>query len=320
MTAKTESSIEFYLKSLERYPLLTAAEEIELGRVVQRGQELKALDRPLTKAERAAVKRGLRAKQRFVEANMRLVVYIAKRYAKRVTHLEMLDLVQEGTIGLVRGVEKFDPSRGYKFSTYAYWWIRQAMMRAITTQEFVIKRPTTVGEMAQKVPKTMQRLTTELKRCPTNQEMADALEVSLAEIELFLQRGQATMSLDCARSDSSGSMLSQLGDLIADPVSLDTDAADEELMFSMRSPVLKKALAKLTEKERYYLVHRFGLEGAPIKTLAELGRQHGVSRESVRQVTDKALNRLRYYFRYQQLEPPIGSSAQAPLSGALLCA
>lgn len=319
MAAKTESTIDFYLNSLERYPLLTPAEEIELGRLVQRGQQLKQLDRPLTKAEKGVVKRALRAKQRFVEANMRLVVFIAKKYAKRVTHLDMLDLIQEGTLGLVRGVEKFDPSRGYKFSTYAYWWIRQALTRTITTQEFIIRRPTTVGEMAQKVPKTVQRLMSELGRAPTNRELAEALEVKLPELETFLERGQSTMSLDCTRIDSNGSITSQLGDLIPDPQSVSTEDRDDELTMAMQLPLLEQGLAMLSEQERFYIKHRYGLEGAEIRTLSDLGKQHGVSRERVRQITDKALNRLRYYVR-TQTAPTEGWSSPIPRSDAWLCA
>ena len=320
MAANTESALDFYLNSLERYPLLTPAEEIELGRLVQRGQALKQLDRPLTKAEKALAKRALRAKQRFVEANMRLVVFIAKKYHKRVTHLDMLDLIQEGTLGLVRGVEKFDPSRGYKFSTYAYWWIRQALNRTITTQEFLIRRPTTVGELAQKVPKTAQRLMTELGRTPTTPELAAALEVRVEELETFLQRGQQMMSLDCSRPDSSGNMMSQLGDLIADPTTIDQEAIDDEMTLAMQLPVLQQGLSRLTEQERFFLSHRYGLDGAEIRTLADLGKEHGVSRERVRQITEKALRRLRYYLAHQRLEDPAELPVPTPLCASLLCA
>jgi RNA polymerase primary sigma factor len=320
MAANTESALDFYLNSLERYPLLTPAEEIELGRLVQRGQALKQLDRPLTKAEKVVAKRALRAKQRFVEANMRLVVFIAKKYHKRVTHLDMLDLIQEGTLGLVRGVEKFDPSRGYKFSTYAYWWIRQALTRTITTQEFLIRRPTTVGELAQKVPKTAQRLMTELGRTPTTPELAAALEVRVEELETFLQRGQQMMSLDCSRPDSSGNMMSQLGDLIADPSTIDQDAIDDEMTLAVQLPVLQQGLSRLTEQERFFLSHRYGLDGAEIRTLADLGKEHGVSRERVRQITEKALRRLRYYLAHQRLEDPAELPVPTPLCASLLCA
>ena len=320
MAATNESALDFYLNSLERYPLLTAAEEIELGRLVQRGQALKHLDRPLTKAEKALERRALRAKQRFIEANMRLVVFIAKKYHKRVTHLDMLDLIQEGTLGLVRGVEKFDPARGYKFSTYAYWWIRQALTRTITTQEFLIKRPTTVGELAQKVPKTVQRLMSELGRAPTTTELAAALEVRQTELETFLQRGQQIMSLDFSRPDESGNIMSQLGDLIPDPNSVDAEALDDEMTFAMQLPVLQQGLAKLSEQERFFIAHRYGLDGAEIRTLADLGKESGVSRERVRQITEKALRRLRYYLAHQRLDDPAEPAALTPLSASLLCA
>jgi len=320
MSANSESALDAYLNSLERYPLLTPAEEIELGRLVQRGQELKHLDRPLTKPEQVLARRALRAKKRFIEANMRLVVFIAKKYHRRVTHLDMLDLIQEGTIGLVRGVEKFDPSRGYKFSTYAYWWIRQSLTRTITTQEFLIKRPTTVGELAQKVPKTVQRLMSELGRTPTTAELAEALEVRQKELETFMERGQQLLSLDCSRPDSSGNMLSQLGDLIADPTTVDQESIDEDIMLTIQLPILQAGLAKLTEQERFYLSHRYGLNGAPIKTLADLGKEHGLSRERVRQITEKALRRLRYYLAHQRLEDPAELLAPTQQSSSLLCA
>jgi len=323
MAATTESTMDFYLKSLERYPLLTPAEEIELGRLVQKGQALQQLYRPLTKAEKVLARRALRAKKRFIEANMRLVVFIAKKYAGQVVHLDMLDLIQEGTLGLVRGVEKFDPSRGYKFSTYAYWWIRQALTRSISTQEFIIRRPTNIGEMAQKVPKTVQRLMSELGRAPTNRELAEALEVKLPELETFLNRGQAMLSLDCVYSGSDGGTSSQLGDLIPDPRWPDKDSAyaklDEELQLGVQIPLLEKGLSILTEQERFYVRHRYGLDGAAIRTLADLGKEHGVSRERVRQITDKALNRLRYYVRFQK-EPTEECLAQARRFGELLCA
>jgi len=312
--------MDFYLNSLERHPLLTPAEEIELGRLVQRGQALKQLDRPLTKAEKVLAKRALRAKQRFIQANMRLVVFIVKKYHKRVTHLDMLDLIQEGTIGLMRGVEKFDPARGYKFSTYAYWWIRQALTRTITTQAFLIKRPTTVGELAQKIPKTAQRMMTELGRKPTTEELADALEVRLSELEIFMQRGQQMLSLDCSKPDESGNNLSQLGDLIADPASLDTEARDEDITMAIQLPLLQQGLSKLTEQERFLLSHRFGLEGAEIRTLADLGKECGVSRERVRQITEKALRRLRFYLAHQRLEDPAELPAPTRLCASLLCA
>lgn len=320
MTAKNESALDFYLNSLERYPLLTAAEEIELGRLVQRGQELKFLERPLTKAEKVIERKALRAKQRFIEANMRLVVYIAKKYHRRVTHLDMLDLIQEGTLGLVRGVEKFDPSRGYKFSTYAYWWIRQSLTRTITTQEFLIKRPTTVGELAQKMPKVAQRLMSELGRTPSTKELAEALEVRQAELEMFMQRGQQMMSLDCSRPDASGQMMSQLGDLIADPTTVDQDAIDDDMMLAMQIPLLQAGLERLTDQERIFVCHRYGLGGAPIRTLADLGKDYGVSRERVRQITEKAMRRLRYYLAHQRLDDPAEEQAPAQQSSRSLCA
>lgn len=314
------SSLDLFLGSLKHYPLLTPAEEIELGRLVQRGEQLKQLDRPLTKDEKVLQKKALRAKKRFIEANMRLVVFLAKKHARSLTHLELMDLIQEGTVGLVRGVEKFDPARGYKFSTYAYWWIRQAITRVTSTQEYLIRRPVNVGEMGQKMPKVMQKLMSELGRSPTTVELAEALGVRLAELEVYLQRGQQILSLDYPVNDSGGDAVSRLGDLIPDASSLDTDSLDEQLILAARLPRLQAGLSLLSEQERYFVAHRYGLDGAEIRTLADLGKEHGVSRERVRQITEKALRRLRYYLAHQRLDDPAELATPTPQCASLLCA
>ncbi|MEN9861444.1 MAG: hypothetical protein RLZZ515_1926, partial [Cyanobacteriota bacterium] len=164
-----------YLNDIARYPLMSPDEEIRLGKIVRASMALKAEGRELTAAEQRVVRRGDKAVRRFVEANLRLVVYIAKRYAARKPHaMDMLDLVQEGAIGLVRAAEMFDPERGYKFSTYSFWWCRQAMSRALQNQERMIRRPCTVAELAGKLNKAAQQETQRLGRSPSTAELAAA--------------------------------------------------------------------------------------------------------------------------------------------------
>lgn len=298
------TSMARYLDTISQHPLLTPEQEIQLGRAVQEMQRLQeeAKQRPLSKQERIAVKRGERAKKRFVEANLRLVVHIAKKYLKHGCHfLDMMDFIQEGSIGLVRAVELFDPSRGYKFSTYAYWWVRQAMSRAIACQEWIIRRPTSVGDMALRLPKVMHSLMAELGRTPTTAEIAKGVGISEAEMSLFIQRGKQVLSLDYRLPDNENTCL---GDLIADPNS--TGGNDSQLEALLRSSQLEPAMDELTQQDRLVLVRRYGLDGGEPMTFMELAREFGISRERVRQVHDRAIRSIR--FRLSQL--PARSPAQ----------
>lgn len=283
-----------YLNEISRYPLMTPEEEIRLGKIVQEMVKLKKLKRPLTADEKRAVRRGERAKRRFVEANLRLVVYIAKRYAARqpVT-MDILDLVQEGSVGLMRAVEMYDPNRGYKFSTYSYWWCRQSMSRALQTQERMIRRPHTVIDLAGKLPKAVTEETQRLGRAPTTKELATKLKVKLSELELLIERGRAVMSLDATASNADDKAII---DIVADPNSVDTTDADEALELQLKTPVLALGLSSLSDLERQLIEMRYGLNGYPEHTYDALAKQNNlqVSRERVRQILDRAIKKLRY--------------------------
>ena len=246
-----------------RYPLLTAAEEVALAKRVERGD------------------RG--AKERMINCNLRLVISIAKRYQNR--NLPLLDLFQEGVIGLNRAVEKFDWRRGYKFSTYATWWIRQACQRAVSGQSATIRVPTHVHERRVKLAGAASRLETTLGRAPTREELGEATGLSLQHIDEALDAAEAPVSLNRAiGSEEDG----ELGDLFADPQALDpADAAVETL----RRRSVRQAVATLPERERRIMELRFGFAGEP-SSLEQIGRELGITRERVRQLEAEAFRRL----------------------------
>jgi RNA polymerase sigma factor (sigma-70 family) len=298
------SSVDRYLDDIGRIPLLTNDEEITLGRLIQQSiaLEVEAETRELTKTEKVLVRKGKRAKERMVTANLRLVVFVARKYIqRRLQSLDMLDLIQEGSSGLVRAAEKFDPARGYKFSTYAYWWIRQAITRAIAQQEWAIRRPHHIAELAGKLAKTYERLMHDLHRQPTMQELADDLNVPVEELVLLRNRGNGTISLDSqvlADHDCS-----RLMDLIVYEDEKDRDDADIALDLELRRPVLVAAMEHLTERERDFLVSKYGLVDGVCMTNAELARQAGTSRERVRQITERAVRKLRFQLGRAGLNP-----------------
>jgi len=295
------SAISRYLEDIARHPLMTASEEIQLGKLVQEAIALEAEERPLSKAEQRIVKRGERAKRRFIEANLRLVVSLAKKYASRnLAFIELMDLVQEGSIGLMRAVEMFDPSRGYKFSTYSYWWIRQAMSRAIAQKERILKIPCSVVEKVNKMNKVSREEAHRLGRMPTRAELAAALDTTEAELDLMIERGGPMLSLDAFCKDSdSVTLLDQL----ADPVSL--DRSDEEMLLelSINSSTLQLCMDKLEEKEQHLLRLRYGFDGKQRATYTEVGQELGVSRERARQIITKASMKLKVYLRQAGMDP-----------------
>ena len=277
----------WYLASIGREPLLTPAEEIELGNQVQammRLEEQKSEE--YSPFERKIIKIGHRSKQRMMKANLRLVVSVAKKYQGK--GLELLDLIQEGSLGLERAVEKFDPTRGYKFSTYAFWWIRQSMTRAIACQSRTIRLPVHLSERLSTIRKVSLDLAHKLGAMPSRQEIAEALNMPIEELDSLLRQSLTTSSLDAPINADEGR--SFLGDLIAD------NSAEEPLdkvERGMHQEQLSRWLDQLTEQEREVLGLRFGLNGQERHTLAEIGRQLDVSRERVRQVELKALRKLR---------------------------
>jgi RNA polymerase primary sigma factor len=280
-------SIGWYLSTIGRVPLLTPAEEIELAHHVQAGKTLQSLvEGELTARQRRQLRMAQRARDRMMAANLRLVVSVAKKYQNQ--GLELLDLVQEGAIGLERAVDKFDPGMGYKFSTYAYWWIRQGMTRAIDNSARTIRLPIHISEKLSKMRRITRELSHRLGRQPNRLELAHAMGMQPEELEELMTQSAPCASLDAhARGEEDRSTL---GELIADPASNEHfDSMDRHL----QKEHLGAWLSQLNEREQKILRLRFGLEGAEPLTLAEIGRQINVSRERVRQLEAKAIMKLR---------------------------
>ncbi len=291
-TRRSSDPISWYLATIGRIPLLTPAEEIELGNQVQammsliEEETITGIKKDLPPKERRVVRIGRRAKDRMMKANLRLVVSVAKKYQGK--GLELLDLIQEGSLGLERAVEKFDPTRGYKFSTYAFWWIRQSMTRAIACQSRTIRLPVHLSERLTTIRKVSLDLAHKLGAMPSRFEIAEELDMPLEELDSLLRQALTTSSLDAPVNGDDGR--SFLGDLIAD-ASLDEplDKVEQRIHHEQ----LGRWLSHLSEQEQHVLRLRFGLEGNERHTLAEIGRLLEVSRERVRQVELKALRKLR---------------------------
>ena len=289
---RSSDPVSWYLATIGRIPLLTPAEEIELGNQVQAMMTLTEdgsktfEDHELTGKQRRMLRIGRRAKERMMKANLRLVVSVAKKYQGK--GLELLDLIQEGSLGLERAVEKFDPTRGYKFSTYAFWWIRQSMTRAIACQSRTIRLPVHLSERLTTIRKVSLDLAHKLGAMPSRVEIAEAMDIPLDELDSLLRQALTTSSLDAPVNGEEGR--SFLGDLIADS-SLDEplDIVEQRIHHEQ----LGRWLSQLSEQEQHVLKLRFGLEGNERHTLAEIGRLMDVSRERVRQVELKALRKLR---------------------------
>jgi RNA polymerase primary sigma factor len=284
---RSSDPITWYLATIGREPLLTPAEEIELGNQVQTMMRLtEEGDRELSDQEKKLLRIGKRSKQRMMKANLRLVVSVAKKYQGK--GLELLDLIQEGSLGLERAVEKFDPTRGYKFSTYAFWWIRQSMTRAIACQSRTIRLPVHLSERLTAIRKVSLDLAHKLGAMPSRQEIAEAMAMPIEELDGLLRQSLTTSSLDAPVNGDEGR--SFLGDLIA-------DSSEEEPLDRVERGIhqeqLGRWLSHLSDQERQVLQLRFGLEGEERQTLAEIGRRLDVSRERVRQVELKALRKLR---------------------------
>jgi len=282
----TQDSVTWFLTSICREPLLTASEEIELGNQVQKMMRL--LDQGgLTSSEEArALKLGKRSKERMMRANLRLVVSVAKKYQGK--GLDLQDLIQEGTLGLERAVEKFDPTRGYKFSTYAFWWIRQSMTRAIATQGRVIRLPVHLSERLAVIKRVTHELSHKLGAVPTRKEIAEVMGITIEEIDSVLRQSLTTSSLDEPVNANEGK--SFLGDLIADS---QKNEPLEDIEISMYKEQLVKWIDQLSEQEQQVITLRFGLEDSNKKTLTEIGRLMEISRERVRQIELKSLRKLR---------------------------
>jgi len=274
-----------YLASIGRVPLLTPAEEIQLGNQVQAAAALADRTDP-TPDERRALKAGQRAKKRMIEANLRLVVAVSRRYPHG--GLDQIDLIQEGTIGLVRAVEKFDPGRGYKFSTYAFWWIRQAMQRALDQQSRAIRSPVHAADLMRKARKIAREIHQATGREPSLRELAEKIGVTEASLQSAALAGAALASLD-ARVGGGESDRSSLVELIAgDGLTPEAEAMENERLGLMRFTIAQ-AMGRMTENQREVLVRRFGLYGHERQTLAAIGADLKLSRERIRQLEVAAM-------------------------------
>lgn len=290
-------SIKDYLNSIAKYPLLTAEQEIQLGRRVAKWKELKDLQRPLTADEQRQLRSGERARQRFIQSNLQLVVHVARKYDRRSNKtLELMDLIQEGNIGLARAVELFDPSRGYKFSTYAYWWIRQGMTRALITQDAIIRLPTSLHELLYKINRTAQDLTHKLGREPSLQELADAVEMDAKELSIMLKRAYRVTSLDQKMHDSdSGSIC----DTIADP-----NCLEEEVTRSQEIEIMMDYFGKYLDPTTQEVL-RCRTLAVPISWSA-LEAQFGISQTRLQSLERRGINRLRMLMGNPLSDTPLG--------------
>ena len=306
-TSKMSYSVDMvrtYLHEIGRVPLLTHEQEIVYGKKVQKMMILLIEKEELEKQQdcqlslkdwakqaqmseielNRVIKEGERAKRKMIEANLRLVVAIAKKYQKR--NMEFLDLIQEGSLGLERGVEKFDPTKGYKFSTYAYWWIRQAITRAIAQQARTIRLPIHITEKLNKIKKTQRELSQKLGRSANPEEIAQELELKTSQIREYLSIARQPISLDVRVGDNQDTELSEL--LEDDGISPDRYATQQLLRQDLLS-----LMADLSPQQQEVLRLRFGMDDGKELSLAKIGQRMGISRERVRQLEHQALAQLR---------------------------
>lgn len=294
----SDDSVRLHLREIGKIPLLTGDEELELAqKVVANREELEEVQKSLkeddlTPSERRKLEtkaaRLSRPKDKMAEANMRLVVSIAKRYSGR--GLDFLDLIQEGHTGLLRAVEKFDPDKGFKFSTYATWWIRQAITRAIADQARTIRIPVHMVETINKLLRTQRRMTQELNREPTIEELAKELEMEPEKVEYVIKIKQDISSLDAGVGRDGEDEDSVLGDFIEDE---DSATPEESASNQLLKEQVQSVLSTLSEREQKIVKMRFGLDNGKSHTLEEVGQEFAVTRERIRQIEAKALAKLR---------------------------
>jgi RNA polymerase primary sigma factor len=264
VAAMTTDSLQLFLNEAGRYPLLTAAEEVELAKAIESG-------------DRAA-------KERMVNSNLRLVVSIAKKYQGH--GLSLLDLIQEGIIGLIRAVEKFDWRRGFKFSTYATWWIRQAVQRGVANKSRTIRIPVHIVEREQKIARAERELILQNERAPTDEELAEKTKLSVKHVKEVRTAARTVASLDKPLGDDTDTAF---GDLVAQ----ESGNLEEEVVVSFGDDALHRAIETLPDREKFVIKLRYGMDGdADPKSLEEIGRQMGITRERVRQIEMQALSRL----------------------------
>lgn len=303
---KSSDAVYSYLKSIGRVPLLTHEQEIKFGKQVKEMMPLEAMFEDLTesldrspslqewadaadmelKTLKQIVHRGKRAKHKMIEANLRLVVSIAKKYTDR--NLDLLDLIQEGSIGLNRAVEKFDPAKGYRFSTYAYWWIRQAMTRAIAEKSRVVRLPIHVTETLNKIKKAQRQITQQKGRTATIEEVAEQLELSPKRVRECMRLSRRPLSLELRVGDNQDTELADL---------LESDDATPEDFATQRAlkSDLHGLMAALTPQQQEVINLRFGLQDGNPLSLEKVGRRLNISRERVRQLQKQAVGKLRQH-------------------------
>jgi RNA polymerase primary sigma factor len=264
LNVATTDALQLFLNEAGRYPLLTAAEEVELAKRIERGDK--------------------EAKDRMVNSNLRLVVSIAKKYQGH--GLSLLDLIQEGIIGLIRAAEKFDHRRGFKFSTYATWWIRQAVQRGVANKSRTIRIPVHIVEREQRIARAERKLLPELGRTPSDEELAKESKLPVKQVREVRNAARAVTSLDKPLGSEADS---SLGDVVA----VDPHGPEQEVHVSLEQDAVRRAVAQLPAREREVVKMRFGLDGDPDpKSLEQIGRQLGLTRERVRQIEREALNLL----------------------------
>lgn len=273
-SVNVDDPVKMYLKEIGKIPLLTGEEEVELAKRMEAGD--------------------VRAKRRLAETNLRLVVSIAKRYVGR--GMQFLDLIQEGNMGLMKAVDKFDYTRGFKFSTYATWWIRQAITRAIADQARTIRIPVHMVETINKLVRVQRQLIQELGRDPTNEEIAEEMGIEVSRVREVRKIAQEPVSLETPIGEEEDS---HLGDFIEDETAI---APDEAANYTMLREQLAEILLTLTERERKVLELRFGLIDGTPRTLEEVGKEFNVTRERIRQIEAKALRKLKHPSRSQKLK------------------
>jgi RNA polymerase primary sigma factor len=277
----SDDSVRLYLREIGKIPLLNAEEELALAQKVVAGDK--------------------KAKDKMAEANMRLVVSIAKRYSGR--GLDFLDLIQEGNTGLLRAVEKFDPDKGFKFSTYATWWIRQAITRAIADQARTIRIPVHMVETINKLLRTQRRMTQELNREPTIEELAKELEMEPDKVEYVIKIKQDITSLDAGVGRDGEEEDSTLAEFIEDE---DTETPEQSATSQLLKEQVQAVLSTLSEREQKIVKMRFGLENGKSHTLEEVGQEFAVTRERIRQIEAKALAKLRKHKDAKKLHEYLG--------------
>lgn len=316
----SDDSVRLYLREIGKIPLLNAEEELALAQKVvanrdglaevqERIAEIQQLAEEEQTVELRKERESLetqavklsRPKDKMAEANMRLVVSIAKRYSGR--GLDFLDLIQEGNTGLLRAVEKFDPDKGFKFSTYATWWIRQAITRAIADQARTIRIPVHMVETINKLLRTQRRMTQELNREPTIEELAKELEMEPEKVEYVIKIKQDITSLDAGVGRDEGEDDSVLGDFIEDE---DSATPEESASSQLLKEQVQSVLSTLSEREQKIIKMRFGLENGKSHTLEEVGQEFAVTRERIRQIEAKALAKLRKHKDAKKLHEYLG--------------